>query len=115
MLRVLIVDDVPVIAELLQAYIGEDAQVTLVTDDFAALTSPLHPVWAGTDILVCDLMLPVVSGLQILETARAHHPHITRITLTGASGPLLDAAAELSDHLFMKTAPLSSILTAILQ
>ncbi len=35
------------------------------------------------DVVICDIGMPYISGIEILEIVRKNHPHIRRIILSG--------------------------------
>jgi DNA-binding response OmpR family regulator len=68
--KVLVVDDEPKIVDLVKLYLERDGyQVLTAPDGHAALAAirDQHP-----DLVVLDLMLPGVSGLDICRSVRAH-------------------------------------------
>jgi DNA-binding response OmpR family regulator len=113
--RVLVVDDSPAIAELLgAALLLEDYDVRTITTGFTRLLDPRAPEWDGVEVLVCDLMLPESSGLEILSVARQAHPQIRRIALTAIDkGPLIDQATVLAHQVKTKPTPFDDILLAV--
>lgn len=93
-LRILIVEDEPRMRDLLTRAIsswGFTTSSTRTAED--ALRSMTE---SPADILLLDLNLPGMSGLDLLEHLRAHHPNIQAIILTGF-GDL--AAAKKAIHL----------------
>lgn len=83
MTTVLVVEDTPEIAMLLTIQLeAAGYEVRCRTHDFDALLYP-EP-WDGVDVLLCDLMLPGVSGQQVLEYAADVHPNIRRFAMTAA-------------------------------
>jgi hypothetical protein len=79
-MRILIVDDEPAIrfslAELLES---EGHQVTVAEHAPAALAAPDGQ---AADLVISDLSMPAMDGMQLLEEVRARHPH----TFFGRSG-----------------------------
>ncbi len=68
--RILVVDDEPAICELLQAALGEH-HVETATSGELGLERALAETW---DVVLCDLMMPAVTGMDLFETLRAQHP-----------------------------------------
>ena len=68
--RVVVVDDEPMVREVVTHYLRRDGfNVTTAADGAAAL----QLIEAGApDMVVLDLMLPSVSGLEVLEAVRRH-------------------------------------------
>lgn len=56
-----------------------------IADPLAALQHlKQHAAGAGTiDVIVCDINMPGISGLQILQAVTEHYPAMIRIALTG--------------------------------
>jgi DNA-binding response OmpR family regulator len=84
--RVLVVEDDPDIGRLLNlqlAELGCDSQ--LVTDGIAALGEAEHGRW---DLVILDVMLPRLDGLQILKRLRAAERQTPVLMLTAKSTEL---------------------------
>jgi CheY-like chemotaxis protein len=71
-LRVLVVDDEPMIGTTLKRVLSSAHDVTAVTSGEAALAA----IRAGGDydVVICDVMMPVLSGMDVYEAVRATHP-----------------------------------------
>lgn len=83
MTTVLVVEDTPEIAMFLAMQMtAEGLVVRTHTHDFDTLLYP-EP-WEGVDVLLCDLMLPGISGQEILAYAADVHPGIRRFAMTAA-------------------------------
>ncbi|MFN8521911.1 MAG: response regulator transcription factor [Chloroflexota bacterium] len=66
--RVLVVDDEPIVTEVVQRYLMRDGfQVTVVSDGEAALAAARE---VGPDLVVLDLMLPKLDGLEVCKRLR---------------------------------------------
>ena len=97
-----IVEDEPLIALWLKEMIDHeevDVAVLTSTSDFERLLTP-EP-WEDVDAAVVDIMLPGVSGIEILTYLRDVHPDIRRIAMT-ASIPGVDDAMGLADVVLIK-------------
>ena len=75
------------LTEILQ---DEGHQVIFAQDAQQAL----QKVDGGVDILLTDLRLPDLSGLQLFNQIRQKHPHIVTIIMTAFSNPELQIEAE---------------------
>jgi CheY-like chemotaxis protein len=71
-LRVLVVDDEPMIGSTLKRTLSGAHDVTAVTSGEDALAA----IRAGEvyDVVICDVMMPVLSGVEVYEAVRATHP-----------------------------------------
>jgi CheY-like chemotaxis protein len=71
---VLIVDDEPVIGSVLQRALCKLHDVTVVDRGRDALS--LVDAGADFDVVICDVVMPDVSGPQVYEAIRARHPRL---------------------------------------
>jgi two-component system OmpR family response regulator len=79
-IRALVVDDEPTLGELLSTalrYEGWDVQTALT--GFAAVKAA--KAWEP-DVILLDIMLPDLSGLEVLHRMRATHPNVPVLFLT---------------------------------
>jgi two-component system OmpR family response regulator len=78
--RALVVDDEPMLAELLSTalrYEGWQVEHSLTGRAAVADARRLEP-----DVIVLDIMLPDLSGLEVLRRIRASHPYVPVLFLT---------------------------------
>ena len=86
---VLVVDDEPVVRDAVRLVLGyEGYGVESAPDAEAGLA---HPALAACRLLLCDLMLPGQSGLELLRQVRALRPELPIVMITGYA---TDANAE---------------------
>jgi CheY-like chemotaxis protein len=86
---VLVVDDEPVVRDAVRLVLGyEGYAVESAPDAEAGLA---HPALAACRLLLCDLMLPGQSGLELLRQVRALRPELPIVMITGYA---TDANAE---------------------
>ena len=78
--RVLVVDDDPTVSDVVRRYLEQDGcRVQLVGDGLAALSA----VAAETpDLVVLDLMMPGIDGLEVCRRLRTQIPHLPVVMLT---------------------------------
>src|SRR5437588_535747 len=81
--RILIVDDEPIIiASCRRILAGGEYQVEGVNDGFEALRRiEADPV----DIVILDIMMPKIDGVEVLRRIKEGHPDIDVIMITGLS------------------------------
>jgi DNA-binding response OmpR family regulator len=80
MARVLVVDDDPTVAEVLLEYLRRDGfEAAHAVDGIAALAVAEA---APPDLVVLDLMLPGIDGLEVCRRLRARRPELPIVMLT---------------------------------
>jgi CheY-like chemotaxis protein len=71
------------------------------------------------DVLVTDLAMPRMSGLELIPHLRAEHPGLPVVVMTGDLSPegarLLSAPAEGPMRLLLKPFPISQLADALAQ
>jgi len=113
MSKILIVDDEKGIRVPLRAFLLEKGyEVEIAEDATQAQAMLLNGVW---DVVVTDIVLPGISGVELLKTIRAAAPDVQMIMMTGE--PTAETAAEAvragaSDYL-VKPIDKNTILRAV--
>jgi DNA-binding NtrC family response regulator len=78
--RILVVEDDPSLRQVIQAQLVRDGFETVVAPDgLRALEILGH---ADQDLVLCDLSLPGMSGLEVLKKVRLEYPETTTIIMT---------------------------------
>ncbi|HUK62367.1 MAG TPA: response regulator [Dongiaceae bacterium] len=78
---VLVVDDEPVVREAIRRVLAaEGLRVTTVPDAETALA---HPALDRCRLVLCDLMLPGGSGLDVLAAVRLRRPGLPIVMISG--------------------------------
>ncbi len=78
---VLVVDDEPVVRDGIRLVLeAEGLRVALAPDAQSAVA---HPAAAACRLVMCDLMLPDHSGIQVLRSLRAGRPGLPVVMITG--------------------------------
>lgn len=104
MASILVVDDEPDVAEAIQSVL-EHAGFTVVTANSAQ-----HGLAAieqqNFDIVVTDIIMPKVNGLELIRRLRTGHPRIRIIAISGGGsfGPLSLKPEAISTHAFIAAA-----------
>jgi CheY-like chemotaxis protein/anti-sigma regulatory factor (Ser/Thr protein kinase) len=82
--RVLVIDDEPALLRSLRRVLGRSSQVTMSTSTGAALELIAQQSF---DAIVCDVMVPDMSGIAFLEELRRGWPELARrlIFITGGT------------------------------
>lgn len=106
--RILFLEDEPVIQEVLAEYMKmQDYEVFLVSDGEEAIEALEKQVF---DMAVLDIMVPKISGLEVLSFIRKHFPDMAVIMLTalGDEQTQVQAFNEYADDYVVK--PVSPII-----
>ncbi|HNB53913.1 MAG TPA: response regulator transcription factor [Anaerolineales bacterium] len=82
MIRILIVDDHKIVREGLRILLDEEADFEIVGEaalgrEVVEMADALTP-----DVLLLDLVLPDLSGIEVTRQVMAHHPHAHILLLT---------------------------------
>jgi DNA-binding NarL/FixJ family response regulator len=113
--RVLIIDDHPVIRQGLR-YLLENADDLAVCGeaenlfDARAAIDRLHP-----DVLICDISLKQVDGVELVRNLRAHYPWLPILVLSALDESIYAArmlALGVSGYI-MKQAPIEQVLVSL--
>jgi len=92
--QILIIDDEISVSRTLQALLRGEHDVVLTGSGVQALSALAEAPSGGFDVIMCDLMMPGMSGMELYERIRQEHPGLeTRIVfMTG--GVSIDRARE---------------------
>ena len=113
--RVLIVDDQLEVGRVLSAAVetlGPEFKVAVVPSGEEAFLEILSQPF---DLMVCDIILPGISGLELLRKAKARHPDMKIILVTGGIDRQLrrDVADAGADAFFLKPLDTADFLDAV--
>jgi CheY-like chemotaxis protein len=78
-----VVDDEPVIGTVIRRILGRTCDVTVVDHGKDALS--LVDAGSDFDVVLCDVVMPEVSGPQVYEAVRQRHPSLAErfVFITG--------------------------------
>lgn len=79
---VLLVDDDPFSLALASKALASEDYRVLTADD--PLRVPPLLEWEGVDVLVADIQMPQLNGVELMVRVRELFPHVIRILLTGS-------------------------------
>ena len=90
MTTILVVDDEPVIRELLVAILGNEGYATVAASDGVAALEALNE--GGIDVVLSDTMMPRLGGVELIRAMRTRPGLSTTpvILLSAAARPDLD-------------------------
>lgn len=89
--RVLVVDDEPMICDILNAVLSRDYDVATFTDPRAALASMLEGAF---DVVLCDLMMPDLTGMDVFERLSEERPDLAQKLIFISGGAFTDRARD---------------------
>jgi CheY-like chemotaxis protein len=99
---ILVIDDDPAVRTTVRLVLERDGHaVTVAADGFAGMTALAD---GAVDLLIVDLFMPGMDGLETIREVRKHHPALPVIVISGTSlaGPVLQVdAAQMPDYLAM--------------
>ena len=112
---VLVVDDEPVVRDAVRLVLGHEGFVVAEAPD--AERGLAHPALEHCRLVLCDLMLPGQSGLELVRAIRAARPELPIVMITGyATDANADRALEEGATAFLaKPFDDSELLTLVRQ
>ncbi len=92
-LRVLVIDDEEPLRGVIDRILGRAGHRAVLADSGKAALRILARD-AEFDVVVCDLMMPGISGVAVLEYIEENHPHLLPRTMLLTGGALTDQTAD---------------------
>jgi DNA-binding response OmpR family regulator len=104
MASILVVDDDPDVAEAIQAILERSGFLVVVANGAEAGLQALQK--QEFEIVVTDLIMPKVNGLELIRRLRAQHSRVRVIAISGGGilGPLSLKPDAISTHAFIAAA-----------
>lgn len=93
-LRILIVDDEPLVRRVLSLVLHREHDVVVAESGEEALAL-LEP--GDVDVVLCDLMMPGMSGMEVYEQVRRRRPGFERRIVFVTGGAFVPRLAEFLD------------------
>ena len=108
---VLVIDDEPVVREAVRRVLEADGFSVATADDAAAGLE--HPGLVACRLVLCDIMLPDRSGMEVLHEVTIRRPGVPVVLMTGYATPdLSERAREAGAAAFLAKPFEASELTA---
>ena len=92
--RILIVDDEISVSRTLRALLQNEHDVVLTGDGAQALSAIAEAPGDGFDVIMCDLMMPGMSGMELYERIRQEYPGMEQRIVFMTGGVSMDRARE---------------------
>ena len=81
--RIIIVDNDHQVSNTLRSNLQLSGQIFTIVDVPSGEEALLELTRGGADLMVTDLVLPGISGIELLEKAKSESPHVRAIIVTG--------------------------------
>jgi hypothetical protein len=105
---VLLVEDEPSVRDMTQRILERAGYTVIASRDGRAAIEALEARAASVDILVSDVVMPNMSGIELAEWMLAHHPGTAIVLLSGYTAETLDLERLLARGARFVTKPLGS-------
>ena len=92
--QILIVDDEISVSRTLRALLQNEHDVVLTSDGTQALIAIAEGPHTGFDVIMCDLMMPGMSGMELYERICQEHPGLEARIVFMTGGASMDRARE---------------------
>ncbi|MBI3476550.1 MAG: response regulator [Acidobacteria bacterium] len=109
--RILVVDDEPAIRETTKAILENEGYDVLTAAD--GLDGILALSQSLPDVIISDLHMPRMSGLEFLTIVRQRFPHIAIVAMSGGYVLGQDMAVIKADAFWQKGQPIKKLLQEI--
>lgn len=94
--RLLVVDDeIPILKLVTRILATDNYEITVASSGDEAAQMINAPGYPGVDLLVTDLMMPGINGLELAMIARRRFPNIRVLFVTGFADSLFKGLTEL--------------------
>jgi CheY-like chemotaxis protein len=113
--RVLIVDDARELGRLLQTALSTLASHPIVSVVPSAEEALLETSHHQVDVMITDVRLPGISGIELTRRLRSRYPNVKTIQITGMNDPTLEAQAKEAgaDYFFQKPLTMPVFVDAV--
>lgn len=109
--QILLVDDDPGIRETLEILLMSAGYDVATVDNGVSAISHLNRT--VPDLLVTDLNMPFMSGLELISHVRSRHPSVAIVAMSGNYHGDAVPAGVIADRFYLKGQPSRNLLTTI--
>jgi two-component system invasion response regulator UvrY len=115
MIRVMIVDDHTMVRKALAHLISSVAEISVTAEADSGEAALAMLKTQSVDVILCDIHMPGMGGLEAIRRIQARYPHIGLIAVTAeADAALARSVLEVGVHGYVtKDAPPQELITAI--
>jgi len=99
--QVLVVDDEEFILETAQQALEEVGYEVATAADAHAALAWMEKHGGAADVVITDLRMPEMDGLELIRTLRAQHPHLPIVAFSGLADGRTEEALEAGAHSFL--------------
>lgn len=116
-IKILIVDDLAQVRQSLRTILQLSGNIEVVGEATNGLEAIRAAEKLGPEIVLMDIEMPVLGGLEATRRIKEQHPEIGVVILTiHSSAEVREQAMEVgADEFFVKEAPTESLIAAIHQ
>ncbi len=102
MKNIVIIDDEVEIASMIEKFLSKDTRYNIKT--YNNPVTALNSIKSDVDVVLLDIMMPQMSGLEVLEKLKEKYPKINVIMMTAYStlDKVLDSHRNGAVHYLMK-------------
>ncbi len=97
--RILLVDDDPVVRELTSSVLRRAGHVVVGVERASTALRELEIDHEGFDLVITDLVMPGMTGLQLATQVRMTRPSLPVLFISGYSDELVDHAGDVEPFL----------------
>ncbi len=109
--RILVVDDDQSIREILEVMLVSAGYEVATADNGAAAVT--HLSTTVPDLLVTDICMPLMSGVELMSHVRSVHPSVSIVAMSSSYQGDAVAAGVIADRFYLKGQPFQNLLTTI--
>ena len=116
MVKVMVVDDDPLVLKAIRNYLAQSAEISLVAECSGGVEALAQLASCSADVLLTDVRMPGMDGLELLQWVRSQYPHIGVVVLTSFDDDeaLLGALSQHANGFLLKDSAPGEVTRAVL-